>query len=244
LTTSSVRVLERGSAGWPACLAHLGAAQPKRLHVRGSLSLATACAAPAVAMVGARAPSAAGERFARALARELAEAGVTVISGLALGIDAAAHVGALDGGGDTIAVLGCGIDRDYPRRNAGLAARIAATGAIVSEWGPGVEPAPWRFPARNRIVAGLCAASVVVEAREQRHCRALDARARSFARSEGPVELSVGDSEVTVERRGDSGETLARIPLPATARVALTTLRARPGQCCLRWRRPRRPGKP
>ena len=87
MTQSSVRVLERGSAGWPACLAHLGAAQPKRLHVRGSLSLATACAAPAVAMVGARAPSAAGERFARTLARELAEAGVTVVSGLALGID-------------------------------------------------------------------------------------------------------------------------------------------------------------
>src|SRR4029077_2525729 len=109
-----------------------------------------ACAAPAVAMVGARAPSAAGERFARTLARELAEAGVTVISGLALGIDAAAHAGALDGGGDTIAVLGCGIDRDYPRRNASLAARIAATGAVGSEWGPGVEPAPWRFPVRKR----------------------------------------------------------------------------------------------
>ena len=112
MTTSSVRVLERGSAGWPACLAHLGAAEPKRLHVRGSLSLATACLASAVAMVGARAPSAAGERFARTLARELAEARVTVVSGLALGIDAAAHAGALDGGGDTIAVLGCGIDRD------------------------------------------------------------------------------------------------------------------------------------
>ena len=115
-------------------------------------------------MVGARAPSAAGERFARTLARELAEAGVSVISGLALGIDAAAHAGALDGGGRTVAVLGCGIDRDYPRRNAALAARIAATGAIVSEWGPGVEPAPWRFPVRNRIVAALAQATVVVEA--------------------------------------------------------------------------------
>ena len=115
-------------------------------------------------MVGARAPSAAGERFARTLARELAEAGVSVISGLALGIDAAAHAGALDGGGRTVAVLGCGIDRDYPRRNAALAARIAAAGAIVSEWGPGVEPAPWRFPVRNRIVAALAQATVVVEA--------------------------------------------------------------------------------
>ena len=127
-------------------------------------SLTAACAPPAVAMVGARAPSAAGERFARTLARELAEAGVSVISGLALGIDAAAHAGALDGGGRTVAVLGCGIDRDYPRRNAALAARIAAAGAIVSEWGPGVEPAPWRFPVRNRIVAALAQATVVVEA--------------------------------------------------------------------------------
>ncbi len=115
-------------------------------------------------MVGARAPSAAGERFARTLARELAEAGVGVISGLALGIDAACHAGALDGGGRTVAVLGCGIDRDYPRRNAALAARIAAAGAIVSEWGPGVEPAPWRFPVRNRIVAALAQATVVIEA--------------------------------------------------------------------------------
>ena len=89
---------------------------------------------------------------------------MTVISGLALGIDAAAHAGALDGAGRTIAVLGCGIDRDYPRRNAALARRIASAGAIVSEWGPGVEPAPWRFPVRNRIVAALAQATVVVEA--------------------------------------------------------------------------------
>ena len=159
-----VRVLERGAAEWPACLAHLGAGEPKRLHVRGPLSLIDACTPPAVAMVGARAPSAAGERFARTLARELAEAGVSVISGLALGIDAACHAGALDGRGRTVAVLGCGIDRDYPRRNAALAARIAAAGAIVSEWGPGVEPAPWRFPVRNRIVAALAQATVVIEA--------------------------------------------------------------------------------
>jgi DNA processing protein len=162
--TQPVRVVERSAAEWPACLAHLGAGEPKRLHVRGPLTLTEACAPPAVAMVGARAPSAAGERFARTLARELAEVGVSVISGLALGIDAASHAGALDGGGRTVAVLGCGIDRDYPRRNAALAARIAAAGAIVSEWGAGVEPAPWRFPVRNRIVAALAQATLVVEA--------------------------------------------------------------------------------
>jgi len=159
-----VRVIERGAPDWPAGLAHLGAGEPKRLHVRGPLSLTAASAHPSVAMVGSRAPSAAGERFARSLARELAEAGVSVISGLALGIDAACHAGALEGAGRTVAVLGCGIDRDYPRRNAALAARIASSGAIVSEWGPGVDPAPWRFPVRNRIVAALAQVTVVIEA--------------------------------------------------------------------------------
>ena len=162
--TAAIRVIERGDPDWPASLAHLGQGEPRRLHVRGDPSFVALCAAPAVAMVGARAPSAAGERFARTLSRELAESGVSVISGLALGIDAACHAGALDGGGRTVAVLGCGIDRDYPRRNAALARRIAARGAIVSEWGPGVEPAPWRFPVRNRIVAALAQATVVVEA--------------------------------------------------------------------------------
>jgi DNA processing protein len=162
-----LRRLERGDPGWPESLAHLGVGEPKHLYVRGEPSLVSLCATPSVAMVGARSPSAAGERFARTLARELAEAGVSVISGLALGIDAACHAGALEGAGRTVAVLGCGIDRDYPRRNAALAKRIAERGAIVSEWGPGVEPAPWRFPARNRIVAGLCDATVVVEARER-----------------------------------------------------------------------------
>ena len=89
-----------------------------------------------------------------------------VVSGLARGIDAAAHRGALEAG-TTVAVLGCGIDRDYPRAHAALAAQIAASGLIVSEYAPGVEPAPWRFPARNRIVAGLARATVVVEARER-----------------------------------------------------------------------------
>jgi DNA processing protein len=99
-----------------------------------------------------------------ALARELAAAGVVVISGLARGVDAAAHRGALEAG-TTVAVLGCGIDRDYPRAHADLARRVAEWGLILSEYPPGVEPAPWRFPARNRIVAGLSDATVVVEAR-------------------------------------------------------------------------------
>ena len=101
------------------------------------------------------------------LGRELARAGLLVVSGLARGVDAEAHRGALEAGAATVAVLGCGIDRDYPAAHAQLARRIAETGLVVSEYAPGVEPAPWRFPARNRIVAGLCAAAVVVEARER-----------------------------------------------------------------------------
>jgi DNA processing protein len=92
---------------------------------------------------------------------------VIVVSGLARGVDGCAHRGALGAGGVTVAVLGCGIDRDYPRAHAALAARICETGLVVSEYPPGVVPAPWRFPARNRIVAGLALATVVVEARER-----------------------------------------------------------------------------
>ena len=88
-------------------------------------------------------------------------------AGLARGIDGEAHRGALAAEGLTVAVLGCGIDRDYPRAHAQLAGRIAESGLLVSEYPPGVEPAPWRFPARNRIVAGLARATVVVEARER-----------------------------------------------------------------------------
>jgi DNA processing protein len=137
---------------------------PPQLFVRGRTEL---LGEPAVAVVGARSCSAYGAQVARMLGRELAAAGLVVVSGLARGIDGEAHRGALDSGGPTVAVLGCGIDRDYPRAHAGLAERIRGTGAVVSEYPPGTEPAPWRFPARNRIIAGLCLATVVVEARER-----------------------------------------------------------------------------
>lgn len=87
-----------------------------------------------------------------------------MVSGLAHGIDAASHEGALDAGGPTVAVLGCGIDVAYPRRNRALAARIRESGLLLSEYWPGTPPAPWRFPARNRIVAGLAGAVAVIEA--------------------------------------------------------------------------------
>jgi DNA processing protein len=139
---------------------------PSRLYLRGSgdPELLTR---PAVAIVGARACSPYGGQVARMLGRELAVAGVVVVSGLARGIDGEAHRGALETDGHTVAVLGCGIDRDYPAAHAHLANQIAERGLVVSEYEPGIEPAPWRFPARNRIIAGLCLATIVVEARER-----------------------------------------------------------------------------
>jgi DNA processing protein len=159
-----IREVCAGAAEWPLVLDQLGSAAPARLHVRGARTLAELCAEPAVAVVGARRGSRPGEEFAYTLARGLAAAGVAVISGLALGIDAAAHAGALSASGRTVAVLGCGIDRVYPRQNIALAGRIAEQGAIVSEWGAGIEPAPWRFPVRNRLIAALASVTVVIEA--------------------------------------------------------------------------------
>jgi DNA processing protein len=139
---------------------------PRRLYLRGEGDREL-LDRPAVAIVGARACSPYGRQVARMLGRELAAAGLLVVSGLARGVDGEAHRGALDAGGYTVAVLGCGIDRDYPASNVALARAIAASSLIVSEYGPGVEPLPFQFPARNRIVAGLCAATIVVEARER-----------------------------------------------------------------------------
>jgi DNA processing protein len=139
---------------------------PPGLFVRGAAPAAV-LERPAVAIVGARACSGYGASVARSLGRELAAAGLVVVSGLARGVDGEAHRGALEAAGLTIAVLGCGIDRDYPASHRQLAARVRERGLIVSEYAPGVEPAPWRFPARNRIVAGLARATVVVEARER-----------------------------------------------------------------------------
>jgi DNA processing protein len=119
---------------------------------------------PQIAMVGSRNPTAGGVATARAFASKFARAGITVTSGLALGIDAACHEGALSGGGLTIAVLGCGLDQIYPKTHEALANRIAASGAVISEFPPGVPPLPEHFPQRNRIIAGLSAGTVVVEA--------------------------------------------------------------------------------
>lgn len=163
LAAGGFRFLPRSSPAFPPLLRAIHD-PPPGLFLRGEAE-PELLTRPAIAVVGARACSGYGASVARSLARELAAAGLVVVSGLARGIDAEAHRGALETDGPTVAVLGCGIDRDYPAAHAELARRVAATGLIVSEYAPGVEPAPWRFPARNRIVAGLCAAIAVVEAR-------------------------------------------------------------------------------
>jgi DNA processing protein len=164
LSERGYRWLARSERAFPVRLRSIHD-PPPGLFIRGAAA-PTLLDRPSVAIVGARACSHYGSSVAASLARELTEAGVLVVSGLARGVDGAAHRGALQAG-TTVAVLGCGIDRDYPRTHASLAAEIAREGLIVSEYAPGVEPAPWRFPARNRIVAGLTLATVVIEARER-----------------------------------------------------------------------------
>ena len=119
---------------------------------------------PAVAVVGSREASRYGRDVAWRLARELSGAGVAVVSGFARGVDAAAHEAALEGPGGTIAVLGCGLDVDYPREHRRLKERLASDCLLVSEYPPGTEPRPQNFPIRNRIIAGLSSGVVVVEA--------------------------------------------------------------------------------
>lgn len=133
---------------------------PAAIYLRGELGLA-----PVVAIVGARQASDYGLEVARWFAAALTEAGVTVVSGFAVGVDAAAHRGALaTPGGRTIAVLGCGLDIDYPRGHHALGEAIAASGAILTEFPLGRPPARWQFPVRNRLIAALCDACVVIEA--------------------------------------------------------------------------------
>lgn len=137
---------------------------PPVIFVRGSLKSSDKLS---VAVVGSRRPSPYGQLVAGKLARDLAATGITVVSGMARGIDSAAHRGALEGGGRTLAVLGCGPDVVYPRENRRLMEKIINNGAVISEYPPGTPPEPWRFPVRNRIISGLARGTVVVEAAEK-----------------------------------------------------------------------------
>ena len=161
---------------------------PPVLYVRGSLEGFE----PAVAVVGTRAPSHYGALVAESLSCDLAAQGMTVVSGLARGIDTRAHAGTLKGGGKTVAVLGTGIDVIYPPENAALAEKIAINGAVVSELPPGTHPEPGNFPRRNRIISGLSSGVIVVEA----------------AQRSGAL--------ITARLAGEQGRTVMAVPGPVT----------------------------
>jgi DNA processing protein len=153
-------VIAIGDPRYPQALLET-ADPPLLLYIRGRPEV---LARPALAIVGSRNPTAQGLENARAFAAHLSQAGWAVVSGLALGVDGAAHDGALKGGGGTIAVVGTGLDRVYPARHRGLAQRIAAQGLLVSEYAVGTPALPPHFPVRNRIIAGLTRGTLVVEA--------------------------------------------------------------------------------
>jgi DNA processing protein len=160
LRRRGIRVLVYGAPAYPARLRHLHD-PPTLVYVRGCLPLLKASG---VAIVGTRRATAYGRRMARDLARGVALRGRTVISGMARGIDGAAHRAALDAGGSSIGVLGCGLERVYPNEHRGLYARMRDEGLLVSEFAPGQAPKPAFFPRRNRIIAALAEAVVVVQA--------------------------------------------------------------------------------
>jgi DNA processing protein len=193
LRAARVRFVPVGDPDYPPALRDL-ADPPLALFARGR---PLAADIPAVAIVGARSCTPYGEEVARSIGRGLAASGVTVVSGAARGIDAAAHRGALDGGGPTVAVLGSGPDVAYPRSSDALIGRIAAAGTVVSEYPPGTPAEPFRFPARNRIVAAMTRAVVVIEGA-----------------------LGSG-SLITVDHAQDCGRDVFAVPGPVTGPLSL-----------------------
>jgi len=169
---------------------------PAVLHIAGDPALLAALCGPdvpAVAIVGARRAGPDGLEIARGLGRGLAAAGVTVVSGMALGVDSAAHAGALEGGGPTISVLAGGADVPYPSSKRALYRALVRTQAVVSEMPPGFRPFRWCFPARNRTIAGLASVTIVVEATER------------------------SGSLITAELAQDLGRAVGAVPGPVTA---------------------------
>jgi DNA processing protein len=208
LAASGCEAVCRHAPDYPERLTHLGD-PPNPLYVRGGVErLRRLTAEPGVAVVGGRHPSEYAREVAREMGRGLAAAGVTVISGLALGIDAESHRGALaaggrgggggggGGGGAPIAVLACGPDVAYPRRHRRLYEQLIETGVVVAELAPGTQPFQWSFPARNRIMAALAEVVVVVEARE------------------------ASGSLITTTFASDLGRDVAAVPGHVTARAA------------------------
>jgi len=186
------RLLCAGEDAFPPLLAALDPPPPV-IWVRGDAAL---LARPGVAIVGARIASAAGQRFARTLARELGQAGQLIVSGMARGIDAAAHEGALETG--TVAVLGGGVDDIFPPEHRDLYARLVARGCVVSERPPGAQARAKDFPRRNRLISGLSRAVVVVEA-ELRSGSLITAR---LAAEQGREVLAVPGSPLDPRAKG------------------------------------------
>lgn len=205
---ADTRVVLRGDLEYPGQLEDLDE-PPIALWVRGPLDLRMS-ALRSVALVGARAASGYGQRVARDLGADLAASGWTVVSGAAFGIDGAAHRGALAVRGPTVAVLACGVDVSYPRAHDTLISAIADHGAVISELPPGSAPLKFRFLARNRLIAALTRATVVVEAAHRSGAistanRALDL-GRPLLAVPGPIDCptSAGTNRLIVEKAADA----------------------------------------
>ncbi len=225
LDAAAIDVLFRDDDGYPSALAELPDA-PDLLFVRGRLP-----SAPAVAVVGTRRCTSYGKGIAGEYGRAIAGAGWSLVSGLARGIDGSAHAGTVAGGGAGVAVLGSGIDVMYPREHAELAlALIAGGGGVVSESPPGTPPEAWRFPPRNRIISGMAAVVVVVEATVKggalitaeaalRHGRQVLAVPGDINRSSSAgCNLLIRDGAFPVHDREDLLETLELLLGPAPRR--------------------------
>jgi DNA processing protein len=230
LKTASIEVLYRGDPGYPEHLAGLPDA-PDLLFVRGSLS-----SVPGVAVVGTRRCTNYGRRIATDYGHAVADAGWPLISGLARGVDGAAHAGTIAARGVGVAVLGSGIDVMYPREHAGLAQElIGLGGAVISEAPPGTPPEAFRFPPRNRIISGLAAVVVVVEATVKggalitaeaalRHGRQVFAVPGDISRaSSAGCNLLIRDGAFPVHGPDDLVESLELVLGPAAPAVGSST---------------------
>jgi len=218
LVRAGAQLVPFGSPAYPEPVAALRDAAPL-LAVRGDPAWLRV---PLVAIVGARIATPYGLGVARRLARDLAAAGVGVVSGLAHGIDAAAHRGALEGGGPTLAVLGCGPERVYPAAHRALAREVAARGALVSELPPGAPPLKHHFPLRNRLISALAEAVVVVEARARSGTRITAEHALEQGREvlavPGPVDAPTSEGPNLLLRDGAAPALDAGVVLRAIGR--------------------------
>jgi DNA processing protein len=190
------------SPEWPAALVTISS-PPRSLHYTGDLGVLSR---PCIAIVGSRQSTKYGERVTRELSSALASAGACIVSGMAFGIDAVAHRAALDAGGLTAAVLGAGIDVVYPRSHQSLYDEIAVSGVVLSEFGPGYPGFPGCFPRRNRIIAGLCKLTIVVEAGSKSGALITASNAADFGRNvaavPGPIDSTQSEGSNQLLRDG------------------------------------------